>query len=72
MCIRDSSYYYQQEALKANESESAYLTKSELEQKVRDSRKMMEAAAKELDFIMAAKFRDQITDYKKKLEDLKT
>ena len=67
-----SSYYYQQEALKANESESAYLTKSELEQKVRDSRKMMEAAAKELDFIMAAKFRDQITDYKKKLEDLKT
>ena len=67
-----SSYYYQQEALKATESESAYLTKSELEQKVRDSRKMMEAAAKELDFIMAAKFRDQITDYKKKLEDLKT
>ncbi len=67
-----SSYYYQQEALKTTESESAYLTKSELEQKVRDSRKMMEAAAKELDFIMAAKFRDQITDYKKKLEDLKT
>jgi excinuclease UvrABC helicase subunit UvrB len=32
----------------------------------------MEAAAKELDFIMAAKFRDQITDFKNKLEALKS
>ena len=67
-----SSYYYEQEALKAAEPESAYLTKPELEQKIRDSRKLMESAAKELDFIMAAKFRDQITDYKKKLEALKS
>ena len=67
-----SSYYYEQEALKAAETESAYLTKPELEQKIRDSRKLMEAAAKELDFIMAAKFRDQITEYKKKLAVLKT
>ncbi len=67
-----SSYYYEQEALKAAETESAYLTKPELEQKIRDSRKLMEAAAKKLDFIMAAKFRDQITEYKKKLAFLKT
>ena len=67
-----SSYYYEQEALKAAEPESAYLTKPELEQKVRDTRKLMEAAAKELDFMMAAKFRDQIKDYQKKLEGLKT
>ena len=67
-----SSYYYEQETLKAAETESAYLTKPELEQKIRDSRKLMEAAAKELDFIMAAKFRDQITEYKKKLAVLKT
>ena len=65
-----SSYYYEQEALKAAEPESAYLSKPELEQKVRDTRKLMEAAAKELDFMMAAKFRDQIKDYKKKLEGL--
>jgi excinuclease ABC subunit B len=32
----------------------------------------MEAAAKELDFMMAAKFRDQIKAYQKKLEDLKS
>ena len=67
-----SSYYYEQEALKAAETESVYLTKPELEQKIRESRKLMEAAAKELDFIMAAKFRDQITEYKKKLAVLKT
>ena len=66
-----SSYYYEQEALKAAEPENAYLSKPELEQKVRDTRKLMEAAAKELDFMMAAKFRDQIKDYQKKLEGLK-
>jgi excinuclease ABC subunit B len=31
----------------------------------------MESAAKELDFMMAAQFRDQITSYQKKLEKLK-
>ena len=67
-----SSYYYEQEALKAAEPESAYLIKPELEQKIRDSRKLMEVATKELDFIMAAKFRDQIKDYQKKLEALKS
>ena len=67
-----SSYYYEQEALKAAEPEIAFLTKPDLEQKIRDSRKLMEAAAKELDFIMAAKFRDQITDFKNKLEALKS
>jgi excinuclease ABC subunit B len=67
-----SSYYYEQEALKASEPESAYLTKPELEQKIRDIRKLMEVAAKELDFIMAAKFRDQISEYKNKLEALKS
>jgi len=66
-----SSYYYEQEALKAAEPESAFLSKPELEQKVRDTRKLMEAAAKELDFMMAAKFRDQIKEYQKKLEGLK-
>ena len=66
-----SSYYYEQEALKAAEPESDYLSKPELEQKVRDTRKLMESAAKELDFMMAAQFRDQITSYQKKLEKLK-
>jgi excinuclease ABC subunit B len=67
-----SSYYYEQEALKSAEPESAYLTRPELEQKIRDSRKLMEVAAKKLDFIIAAKFRDQISEYKNKLEALKS
>lgn len=67
-----STYYYEQEALKAAESENEYLSRPELEQKVRDTRKLMEAAAKELDFMMAAKFRDQIKAYQKKLEGLKS
>ena len=66
-----SSYYYEQESIKTSREESAFLTKPELEQKVRDNRKLMEAAAKELDFIMAAKFRDKIKYYKDKLEDIK-
>ena len=66
-----SSYYYEQESIKISKEDSAFLSKPELEQKVRDNRKLMEAAAKELDFIMAAKFRDKIIYYKNKLEDIK-
>ena len=67
-----SSYYYELEALKAAEPESDYLSKPELEKKIREQRKLMEQAAKELDFIIAAKIRDQIKDYQNKLEKLKT
>ena len=66
-----SSYYYEQESIKISKEDSTFLTKPELEQKVRENRKLMEAAAKELDFIMAAKFRDKIIYYKNKLEDIK-
>ncbi|OIQ29624.1 MAG: excinuclease ABC subunit B [Bacteroidetes bacterium MedPE-SWsnd-G2] len=66
-----STYSYELEAQKAAEPESEYLTKGQLEQKIRDQRKLMEAAAKELDFLQAAKFRDEISKYKEKLEHLK-
>ena len=66
-----SSYYYEMEALKAAEPESDYLSKPELEKKIREQRKLMEQAAKELDFIVAAKLRDQIKEYQNKLEKLK-
>jgi excinuclease ABC subunit B len=66
-----SSYYYELEALKAAEPDSIYLTKPELEKKIRESRKLMEQAAKELDFIIAAKLRDEIKCYQSKLLDLK-
>ena len=66
-----SSYYYELEALKAAEPESKYLSKPELEKKIRETRKLMEQAAKELDFIIAAKLRDEIKSYQSKLLDLK-
>lgn len=66
-----SSYYYELEAIKAAEPESEYLSKPELEKKIRDTRKFMEQAAKELDFVLAAKLRDEIKNYQSKLSDLK-
>ncbi|MCL4132033.1 UNVERIFIED_CONTAM: hypothetical protein GTU68_017733 [Idotea baltica] len=53
------------------EPESEYLSKPELEKKIREKRKMMEEAAKALDFIIAAKLRDEIKSYQNKLEKLK-
>jgi len=55
-----SSQYYENQVLKAAEPESEYLSKPEIEKKIRDKRKAMEKAAKELDFMQAAKLRDEI------------
>jgi len=66
-----STYSYELEALKAAEPESEYLSKPELEKKIREKRKLMETAAKALDFIIAAKLRDEIKSYQDKLEKLK-
>jgi excinuclease ABC subunit B len=66
-----STYSYELEALKAAEPESEYLTKGQLEKKIREKRKYMEEAAKALDFLQAAKFRDEIKLYQNKLEKLK-
>ncbi|URC14904.1 excinuclease ABC subunit UvrB [Flavobacterium sp. B183] len=49
----------------AAEPETAYLSKSELEKMICEKRKSMEKAAKELDFLQAAKLRDDI----KKLQE---
>jgi excinuclease ABC subunit B len=66
-----STYSYELEAAKAAEPESEYLSKPELEKKVREKRKLMEDAAKALDFIVAAKLRDEIKVYQDKIEKLK-
>ncbi len=62
-----STQYYENQAYKAAEPESEYLSKPEIEQKIRDKRKLMEKAAKELDFMQAAKFRDEIKALQEKL-----
>ena len=66
-----STYKTELDAKKAAEPESKYLTKGELEKKIREQRKLMEQAAKSLDFIEAAKYRDAIADYQKRLDELK-
>ncbi|MBU2951605.1 excinuclease ABC subunit UvrB [Tamlana agarivorans] len=66
-----STYSYELEAARAAEPESEYLSKPELEKKIREKRKLMEAAAKALDFLIAAKLRDEIKSYQDKLEKLK-
>jgi len=66
-----STYSYEIEAAKAAEPESQYLTKDQLEKKIREKRKLMEQAAKALDFIIAAQLRDDIKAYQGKLEALK-
>jgi len=55
-----STQYFEDKALKAAEPESLYLSKPEIEKKIRELRKNMEKAAKELDFMQAAKLRDEI------------
>jgi len=55
-----STKYYEEKVLKAAEPESLYLSKPEIEKKIRDARKAMEKAAKDLDFMQAAKYRDEI------------
>ena len=63
-----STGYFEKEALKAAEPESLYLSKPEIEKKIRDLRKMMEKAAKELDFMQAAKLRDDIKVLQEKIK----
>lgn len=67
-----STYSYELEAAKAAEPESEYLSKPELEKKIREKRKTMEQAAKALDFIVAAQLRDEIKAYQEKLEAIKS
>ncbi|MBA4276156.1 excinuclease ABC subunit UvrB [Flavobacterium sp.] len=51
----------------AAEPETAYLSKPEIEKLIREKRKAMEKAAKELDFMQAAKLRDEIKSLNEKI-----
>ena len=62
-----STGYFEREALKAAEPESLYLSKPEIEKKIREFRKQMEKSAKDLDFMQAAKLRDEIKALQDKL-----
>ncbi|MBC7000874.1 MULTISPECIES: excinuclease ABC subunit UvrB [Bacteroidota] len=55
-----STYHFEKEEMRAAEPDMDYLTKDQIEKLIREKRKAMEKAAKELDFMQAAKLRDEI------------
>tara|TARA_R110002051_G_scaffold77228_2_gene140692 strand:+ start:1661 stop:3649 length:1989 start_codon:yes stop_codon:yes gene_type:complete len=55
-----STYHFIKEELRAAEPDLEYMTKEQVEKMIKEKRKAMEKAAKELDFMQAAKLRDQI------------
>jgi len=54
---------------KAAEAEVAYMSKPDLEKRIREKRKAMEKAAKDLDFMAAAKHRDEIKMLQNKVKE---
>ncbi|MGA9324988.1 MAG: excinuclease ABC subunit UvrB [Salegentibacter sp.] len=71
--IRKKLDVYEQDekpSMKAAEEEVAYLSKAQLEKKIREKRKAMEAAAKDLDFMEAARLRDEIKLMQEKVNEL--
>ncbi len=67
---KQAAYTFETAESLAAESEVEYLTKAQIEKKIRDTRKAMEKAAKDLDFMMAAKLRDKIKTFQKQLEEV--
>ena len=57
------------ESLKAAEEEVTYFTKDQIQTKIRGLRKEMEKAAKELDFMLAARLRDEIKMLQEKAKE---
>jgi excinuclease ABC subunit B len=62
-----ATYQYDGANTKANEHDLQYLSKTEIEKRIREKRKGMEAAAKALDFLIAAQMRDEIKELQKHL-----
>ena len=67
---KNSIATYAQELIdkKSAEAKNRHLSKEEVEKKIRKSRKAMEAAAKDLDFIEAARLRDEIKSLRNQLQ----
>ncbi len=64
---KETQYTFEKLNNLAAEPEAEYLSKDELEKRIRKTRKEMEQAAKELDFVKAARLRDTIQELKKRL-----
>src|SRR5690554_5834134 len=67
---KTTAYSIDEKLQKAAEESAQYLSKPQLEKQIRDTRKAMETAAKDLDFIQAARLRDKIEVLQKQLEKI--
>lgn len=67
---KQEAYSFEQAEMLAAESQEEYLSKPEIEKRIRETRKAMETAAKDLDFITAATLRDRVKSYQKQLEEV--
>ncbi|MEX6625994.1 excinuclease ABC subunit UvrB [Tenacibaculum salmonis] len=63
-----TSFHYDNAIQKVAAQDLEYLPKEEIEKRIRAKRKQMEEAAKSLDFMVAAKLRDEIAILRKNLE----
>ncbi|ATA78147.1 excinulease of nucleotide excision repair, DNA damage recognition component [Capnocytophaga canimorsus] len=63
-----TEFHYDPSFKKEKEVQTELLSQKEVEKKIRETRKLMETAAKELDFVKAAQYRDEIKVWESKLE----
>ncbi|GIM58467.1 excinuclease ABC subunit UvrB [Capnocytophaga canimorsus] len=63
-----TEFHYDPSFKKEKEVQTELLSQKEIEKKIRETRKLMETAAKELDFVKAAQYRDEIKVWEGKLE----
>jgi excinuclease ABC subunit B len=68
----DSPYAVEEIVTRAAEEEPVYTTIPQLEKIIARTKKEMEKAARDLDFMEAARLRDEMFSLQKKLEQLKT
>jgi excinuclease ABC subunit B len=61
-----STFHFEKKQRAAKEPDPAYLSEEQKEKLIREKRKAMEKAAKELDFMMAARLRDEIRELQEK------
>jgi excinuclease ABC subunit B len=67
----DSSYAVDEVLTKAAEDEAEYTTIPQIEKVISKTKKEMEKAARDMDFIEAARLRDEMFSLQKKLETMK-
>ena len=65
-----TEFYYDNTVKKSENKKQDFLTKDEIDKKIKEIRKQMEAASKELDFIKAAQYRDELKYWQEKRKEI--